>query len=99
MSMGFQAEELRILEYHLADSRSGILVNKTRPSLKKPARSLSQIRSDLNPALNWQNGRASAHSGMLSCFFHGFSSFLFFSVFSARAMRRRVECGMITSSI
>ena len=40
-----------------------------------------------------------SYSGMLSCFFHGFSSFLFFSVFSARAMRRRVECGMITSSI
>ncbi len=38
------------------------------------------------------------HSGILSCFFQGFSSFLFFSVPSARMMRLRVSRGMITSS-
>ena len=35
----------------------------------------------------------------LLCFFQGFSNCLWRSMASARAMRRRVECGMITSSI
>ena len=39
------------------------------------------------------------HSGILSCFFQGFSSFLFRSMASARESRRRVACGRITSSI
>jgi hypothetical protein len=39
------------------------------------------------------------HSGILSCFFHGFSSFLFRNMASARESRRRVACGRITSSI
>ena len=38
-------------------------------------------------------------SGMLSCFFHGCSIFLVRSMPSARAIRRRVEWGMITSSM
>src|SRR4029079_1315139 len=38
-------------------------------------------------------------SGMLSCFFHGFSSCLLRSLRSPIATRRRVECGMMTSSI
>jgi hypothetical protein len=40
-----------------------------------------------------------AYSGMLSCFFSGISSVLVRSMESARAIRRRVKCGMITSSI
>ena len=40
-----------------------------------------------------------AYSGMLSCFFSGISSVLVRSMDSARAIRRRVKCGMITSSI
>ena len=43
--------------------------------------------------------RAIAQSGMLSCFFHGFSSSLSRSMASERATRRRVRCGMITSSM
>ncbi len=43
--------------------------------------------------------RPSRHSGILSCFFQGFSSFLFRSMASARESRRRVACGRITSSI
>ncbi len=39
------------------------------------------------------------HNGKLSCFFIGISTCLSFSIASARAMRRRVECGMMTSSI
>ncbi len=39
------------------------------------------------------------YSGMLSCFFQGRSTSLARSMASARAIRRRVECGMITSSI
>ncbi len=39
------------------------------------------------------------YNGMLSCFFHGRSTSLARSMASARAIRRRVECGMITSSI
>jgi hypothetical protein len=35
----------------------------------------------------------------LSCFFAGISTFLSFSIASARAIRRLVECGMMTSSI
>ena len=42
---------------------------------------------------------ARAHSGMLSCFFHGLLSRLCRSDAKARATRRRVECGMITSSM
>ena len=38
------------------------------------------------------------YNGKLSCFFAGISTFLSFSIASARAMRRRVECGMMTSS-
>ena len=38
------------------------------------------------------------YSGMLSCFFQGFARSLLRSSRSARATRRRVECGMITSS-
>src|SRR5437764_14877725 len=44
-------------------------------------------------------GGVGAHSGMLSCFFHGFSSCLLRSLRSPIATRRRVECGMITSSM
>jgi len=40
-----------------------------------------------------------AHSGILSCFFHGLLCCLFFSVRSARISLRRVPCGMITSSM
>lgn len=43
--------------------------------------------------------RTFAHSGILSCFFQGFSWTLFFSVRSAFTSRRRVPCGMMTSSI
>ena len=42
---------------------------------------------------------AAAHSGMLSCFFIGTSTALSFSIASARAIRRLVECGMMTSSM
>jgi hypothetical protein len=38
------------------------------------------------------------YNGKLSCFFAGISTFLSFSIASARAIRRRVECGMMTSS-
>ena len=39
------------------------------------------------------------YSGMLSCFFHGFSTRLLRSMLSARHTRRRVVRGRITSSI
>ena len=39
------------------------------------------------------------YSGILSCFFQGFSHFLFFSVRSALIRRRRVLRGWMTSSI
>jgi hypothetical protein len=41
----------------------------------------------------------SRQSGILSCFFHGFSNFLFLSIASALDSRRRVACGRITSSM
>ena len=39
------------------------------------------------------------HNGKLSCFFAGISVFLSFSIASALAIRFRVECGMMTSSM
>ena len=39
------------------------------------------------------------YNGKLSCFFAGNSTFLSFSIASARAIRFLVECGMMTSSI
>src|SRR5215217_3354535 len=39
------------------------------------------------------------HRGTLPCLRHGFSSFLFSRVASALQTRRRVPCGMITSSM
>jgi len=42
---------------------------------------------------------APLYSGKLSCFFAGISTFLSLSIASARAMRFRVECGMMTSSM
>jgi hypothetical protein len=43
--------------------------------------------------------RADRQSGRLSCFFCGISMVLVRSIESARAIRWRVVCGMITSSI
>ncbi len=43
--------------------------------------------------------RSSPHSGKLSCRRAGISIFLLRSMARARAMRRRVECGRITSSM
>ncbi len=40
-----------------------------------------------------------SHTGKLSCFLAGISTFFSRSMASPRAMRRRVECGLITSSI
>jgi hypothetical protein len=40
-----------------------------------------------------------SHNGKLSCFFAGISTFLSFSIASARAIRFLVECGMMTSSM
>jgi len=40
-----------------------------------------------------------AHSGMFPCFFSGTLCFLFLSVLNARATRRLVPCGMMTSSM
>src|SRR5690606_22617142 len=41
----------------------------------------------------------SDHKGMVSCFFQGVASCLLRRLAKARAIRRRDECGMITSSI
>jgi len=44
-------------------------------------------------------GQKRIHTGKLSCFLAGISTFFPRSIASARALRLRVECGMITSSI
>jgi hypothetical protein len=44
-------------------------------------------------------GHIRCYNGKLSCFFAGVSTFLSFNIASARAMRLRVECGMMTSSM
>lgn len=46
-----------------------------------------------------QGPEAGNHNGILSCFFQGFSAFLFFRVRSARMRRLRVLRGWMTSSI
>src|SRR6266581_6956937 len=48
---------------------------------------------------DWYLRGHSPHSGKLSCRLAGISTVLWRSMASARAMRRRVACGMITSSI
>jgi hypothetical protein len=50
---------------------------------------------------SWSSGPNSipSHNGKLSCFFAGISTFLSFSIASARAIRFLVECGMMTSSM
>ena len=46
-----------------------------------------------------QRTLAPYHSGILSCFFQICATCLFLSMRRLRAMRQRVECGRITSSI
>src|SRR5579884_3209215 len=77
-----------------------------RPSRKAPLKEMSSPDDLTNDSDNKRKvGRPiedDAHppqSGILSCFFHGFSSCLFLSFLSPIATRRRVECGMITSSM
>ena len=52
-----------------------------------------------SPALNKSPLTRPGYSGMLSCFFQGFSMRLLRSICSALATRLRVACGRITSSI
>lgn len=65
---------------------------QTRAAAPSPG---AQGRADLSP----QAGRGEPHTGKLSCFLPGISTVLPRSMASARAMRGRVACGMITSSI
>ena len=55
----------------------------------------------LNLAQSWLQlaGAVSFHSGRLSCLRAGISTRLLPSMASARAMRARVACGIITSSM
>lgn len=71
-----------------ADDRSSSGVSGSKP----PRRSRCAARSR-------REARSAPYNGMLSCFFQGFSSVLLRSRRSARLIRRRVECGMITSSM
>lgn len=59
-----------------------------------PALSLRERDRDTRPRLG-----IAPYSGMLSCFFQGLESSLPFGLFKPRTIRRRVPCGMITSSI
>jgi hypothetical protein len=53
-----------------------------------------------SPAQNCRYPRRGiGYNGKLSCFFAGISTFLSLSIANARAIRRRVECGMMTSSM
>jgi len=56
-------------------------------------------RHDLDRRRQLATGVPFPHNGRLSCFFAGVSTFLSFSIDSARAIRFRVECGMMTSSM
>ena len=86
-------------EFESSPSSPGATVSADAPTAQKKA------ASKIDDSSHARTGRASrstfpaiAHSGILSCFFHGFSRSLLRSILNARAMRRRVECGMITSS-
>lgn len=69
-----------------------------RYALVPPAALDNRLRGASRPDQSLRASRA-PYSGMLSCFFQGFSSFLLRSMLSTRDRRRRVECGMITSSM
>jgi hypothetical protein len=68
-----------------------------------PRRGLGQAVTRRDPMASGRGLRFAnppyPHNGRLSCFRAGISTCLFLSIASARAMRRRVECGMMTSSI
>ena len=55
--------------------------------------------ASLIQATHAREGKERNHTGKLSCFLAGISTFFPRSIAKARAMRLRVECGMITSSI
>ncbi len=55
--------------------------------------------TEFGAGLQTTHVRILSHTGKLSCFLAGISTFLPRSIASARAMRFRVECGMITSSM
>lgn len=84
--------------------RSGNLRTRELQNMPVPIEHLRRqntVRSPINiielqrAPVSFSNG----HSGILSCFFHGFSACLFFRLARARINRRRVPCGMITSSM
>jgi hypothetical protein len=79
--------------------------SETYVFVSKPKSKLAALADDMKQVLFYKKvirkelESAPRHSGMLSCFFQGFFRSLFCSNFKARAMRSRVACGMITSSI
>ena len=78
-------------QQHLGD----LLQQPFRPA--KPCAPINEIviRQGRLPPQMWIT---LPHNGKLSCFFAGVSTCLSLSIASARAIRRRVECGMMTSS-
>ena len=55
--------------------------------------------ASLIQATHAREGKERNHTGKLSCFLAGISTFFPRSIAKARAMRLRVECGMTTSSL
>ncbi len=58
-----------------------------------------EVHALINARNRCVNNRIHLHTGKLSCFFAGISTFLPLSIASARTSRLRVARGMITSSI
>src|SRR4051794_37832298 len=80
-----------------SDSDRGCQV---RNKISSPHERSDMRESDREPGYRYAHpGYKSAYNGKLSCFFAGVSTFLSFSIDSARAIRLRVECGMMTSSM
>ena len=78
---------------------AGRLVSRLSRQALSRKREPEGSRSHNAPRTASLQARPMAYSGILSCFFQGFSSFLWRSSASARAIRLRVACGVITSSI
>jgi len=80
---------------------------EVRPARAAGSRNASRLRHTnfrgTTTASGWLRGAqseaATNQSGMLSCFFQGFSRVLLRSMFSARQRRLRVADGVITSSM
>src|SRR5208282_5561862 len=100
LGRGRRADQHRFVRLaHMQRLGIGLAIDRDRLDAEKPRRA-DHAAGNFAPIGDEDFAEQGLnHSGMLSCFFHGFSSRLVRSMASARHNRLRVECGMMTSSM